>query len=173
MKKFLLIIVLFFFSNNSFSKEIVFLDVQFIIDNSEVGKYYKEKILVIEKEKNINLEIIKSKIKEKENEINKQKNIMSKNEIDKRIADLNKLVKEYKSKRNENFKEVLEKKKNYTSKILKILNPLLTRYVEENNINLVVEKKNILLGIKTLDITNDLMKILNEEVEQKNLLNEN
>ena len=29
----------------------------------------------------------------KENEINKQKNIMSKNEIDKRIADLNKLVK--------------------------------------------------------------------------------
>ena len=173
MKKFLLIIVLFFFSNNSFSKEIVFLDVQFIIDNSEVGKYYKEKILVIEKEKNINLEIMESKIKEKENEINKQKNIMSKNEIDKRIADLNKLVKEYKSKINENFKEVLEKKKNYTSKILKILNPLLTRYVEENNINLVVEKKNILLGIKTLDITNDLMKILNEEVEQKNLLNEN
>ena len=68
---------------------------------------------------------------------------------------------------------MLEKKKNYTSKILKILNPLLTRYVEEKNINLVVEKKNILLGIKTLDITNDLMKILNEEVEQKNLLNEN
>ena len=90
---------------------LVFLDVQFIIDNSEVGKYYKEKILVIEKEKNINLEIMESKIKEKENEINKQKNIMSKNEIDKRIADLNKLVKEYKLKRNENFKEVLEKKK--------------------------------------------------------------
>ena len=110
---------------------------------------------------------MESKIKEKENEINKQKNIMSKNEIDKRIADLNKLVKEYKSKRNENFKEVLEKKKNYTSKILKILNPLLTRYVEKNNINLFIEKKNILLGIKTLDITNDLMKIINEEVKQK------
>ena len=43
MKKFLLIIVLFFFSNNSFSKEIVFLDVQFIIDNSEVGKITKRK----------------------------------------------------------------------------------------------------------------------------------
>lgn len=173
MKKFLLIIFLIFFSKNSFSKEIVFLDVQFIIDNSEVGKFYKEKILAIEKEKKINLKIMESKIKEKENEINKQKNIMSKNEIDKRIADLNKLVKEYKSKKNENFKEILKKKKNYTSKILKILNPLLTRYVEEKNINLVVEKKNILLGIKTLDITNDLMKILNDEVEQKNLLNEN
>ena len=37
----------------------------------------------------------------------------------------------------------------------------------------LTSKKNILLGIKTLDITNDLMKILNEEVEQKNLLNEN
>ena len=45
------------------------------------------------------------------------------------------------------------KKKKYTSKILKILNPLLTNYVEKNNINLVIEKKNILVGIKTLDIT--------------------
>ena len=111
MKKFLLIIFLIFFSKNSFSKEIVFLDVQFIIDNSEVGKFYKEKILAIEKEKKINLKIMESKIKEKENEINKQKNIMSKNEIDKRIVDLNKLVKEYKSKKNENFKEILKKKK--------------------------------------------------------------
>ena len=47
MKKFLLIIILFFFSNNSFYKEIVFLKVQFIIDNYKVGKYYKEKTIIM------------------------------------------------------------------------------------------------------------------------------
>ena len=53
------------------------------------------------------------------------------------------------------------------------MNPLLTKYVEKNNILLVLEKKNILVGIKTLDITNDILKILNQETKTKNLINEN
>ena len=44
MKKFLLIFVLFFFQNNAFSKNIVYLDIQYIIDNSDLGIFYKSKI---------------------------------------------------------------------------------------------------------------------------------
>ena len=66
-----------------------------------------------------------------------------------------------------------QNKKKYTSKILETLNPLLTNYVEKNKILLVVEKKNILIGIKSLDITKDLLKILNEETKKSNLLDEN
>ena len=65
------------------------------------------------------------------------------------------------------------KKKNYSAQILKILNPLLTKYVENNNITLVIEKKNVLVGIKTLDITKNILKILNDEVEKNKLINEN
>ena len=56
---------------------------------------------------------------------------------------------------------------------LKILNPLLTKYVENNNITLVIEKKNVLVGIKTLDITKNILKILNDEVKKNKLLDEN
>ena len=55
---------------------------------------------------------------------------------------------------------------------LKILNPLLTNYVENNNINLVVEKKNILVGIKTLDITDNILSILNNKTKELKI-NEN
>ena len=65
------------------------------------------------------------------------------------------------------------KKKNYSAQILKILNPLLTQYVDNNNITLVIEKKNVLVGIKTLDITKNILKILNDEVEKNKLINEN
>ena len=64
-----------------------------------------------------------------------------------------------------------EQKKNYTSKILKILNPLITEYVEKNKITLVIDKKNILIGINNLDITNNILEILNKYTADNKLIN--
>ena len=65
------------------------------------------------------------------------------------------------------------KKKKYSSKILQILNPILTEFVEKNGIDLVLDKKNILVGAKILDITNNLTLLLNEETKKLNLIDEN
>ena len=171
MKKFLLIFVLFFFQNNAFSKNIVYLDIQYIIDNSDLGIFYKSKINKLADNNKENLKIKKNEIKLKEEEINNQKNLLSKEEIEKKIVSLNKLVKNYQIEQNKKNKLVIDEKKIYTSKILKLLNPLLTNYVEKNKITLVVDKKNILVGIKSLDITPDILKILNDETKKNNYLN--
>ena len=55
----------------------------------------------------------------------------------------------------------------YSDEILKKLNPILTSYVEKNNIKIVIEKKDVLVGIKTLDITKDVLKILNEKTKNQ------
>ena len=171
MKKFLLIFVFFFFQNNAFSKNIVYIDIQYIIDNSDLGIFYKSKINILADNNKENLKIKKNEIKLKEEEINNQKNLLSKEEIEKKIVSLNKLVKNYQIEQNKINKLVIDEKKIYTSKILKLLNPLLTNYVEKNKITLVVDKKNILIGIKSLDITPDILKILNDETKKNNLLN--
>tara|TARA_Y100001935_G_scaffold188693_1_gene157022 strand:- start:1109 stop:1633 length:525 start_codon:yes stop_codon:yes gene_type:complete len=171
MKKFLLIFILFFFQNNAFSKNIVYLDIQYIIDNSDLGILYKSKINKLVDNNKENLQIKKNEIKLKEKEINNQKNLLSKEEIEKKIVSLNKLVKNYQIDQNKKNKLVIDEKKIYTSKILKLINPLLTNYVEKNKITLVVDKKNILVGIKSLDITPDILKILNDETKKNNLLN--
>ena len=171
MKKFLLIFVFFFFQNNAFSKNIVYIDIQYIIDNSDLGIFYKSKINKLADNNKENLKIKKNEIKLKEEEINNQKNLLSKEEIEKKIVSLNKLVKNYQIEQNKKNKLVIDEKKNYTSKILKLLNPLLTNYVEKNKITLVVDKKNILIGIKSLDITKDILQILNDETKKNNLLN--
>ena len=172
MKKFFLILLLFFFHNSVYSKEIVYLDVQYIIDQSDLGKFYKSKINEINNNNITNLKIKEEEINFKENEIKNQKNLLSKEEIQKKIDDLNNLLKNYKTERGKLNKQIIEEKKIYTSKILKILNPLLTNYVDKNKITLVVEKKNILVGIKSLDITSDILKILNEETKKNNLIND-
>ena len=172
MKKFFLIFLFFFFQNNVYSKEIVYLDVQFIIDNSDLGQFYKSEINKISSNNIANLKIKEEEISVKESVINNQKNLLSKEEIQKKIDDLNTLLKNYKIERSKFNKQIIDEKKIYTSKILKILNPLLTDYVNKNKIILVVEKKNILVGIKSLDITPDILKILNEETKKNNLIND-
>ena len=95
MKKFLLIFVLFFFQNNAFSKNIVYLDIQYIIDNSDLGIFYKSKINKLVDNNKEKSKIKKNDIKLKEEEINNQKNLLSKEEIEKKIVSLNNLVKNY------------------------------------------------------------------------------
>lgn len=174
MKKF--IIILFFFMQSSFSissSNIVYLDVQYIIDNSELGIFYKKKISINQEKAKNELLIDEKIIKEKETFIKDKKNIIKKEDLDESLKEFNKLFADYQKKRNESRRKILDEKNKYTSKILEILNPLLTNYVEKNNIILVLEKKNILIGSKVLDITSNILKILNSETKEKNLINDN
>ena len=70
-------------------------------------------------------------------------------------------------------KKITIEKKKYSKEILLILNPLLTKYVDSNNISLVIEKKDVLVGAKSLDITNNILSIFNEKTKNLNLSNAN
>ena len=49
MKKLLILVFFFFINNNLFaSNNIVYLDVQFIINNSDLGKFYKSKLKIVD-----------------------------------------------------------------------------------------------------------------------------
>ena len=158
----------FFFFINSLSST-VYLDVQYIIDNSKIGLFYKNKLQKKYSKLKDDLKNEENKLKEKETEINNQKNILKKEEINKKINQLNILLQKYQANRQ----KILEDKQSYSKKILSFLNPLLTKYVESNDIKLVIEKKNVLVGVKTLDITNDILSLIDEETIKKKLIDEN
>ena len=82
---------------------------------------------------------------------------------------MNKYQKDLK-KNNENLSS---EQKKFTKKILENLNPIVTKYVKDNNILLVLDKKNILVGSKTLDITENILIKLNKYTIDKDLLSEN
>tara|TARA_Y100000768_G_scaffold385498_1_gene371737 strand:+ start:791 stop:1312 length:522 start_codon:yes stop_codon:yes gene_type:complete len=173
MKKLFFLFLFILKTTNSYSSNVAYLDVQYIIDNSDIGLFYKKKLKKIQ-DKNANtLKPIEDKIKNQELEIKNKKNILNESEIENKINKLNNLVKDYQVNRKELNKKLLENKKKYTSEILKLLNPLLTNYVEKNDILIVLEKKNILIGIKSLDITSNLLELINNETKKRNLINEN
>ena len=174
MKKVFFFLIIFFkFTVVNSENNIVFIDVQFIIDNSKLGKFYSNKLKLNKEKRSLDLNAEALIIKNKETEINKQKNIIKKDEFNNKINELNKLVKNFRNKKYLLDQEIKKEKKDFSNKILNILNPILTSYADQNNIKLVLEKKNILVGIKTLDITNEILNLLNEKTDKEKLLNEN
>ena len=65
MRKFNIILFILFFTSNSYANNVVYLDIQFLINNSNLGKVYKEELLVIQNK-------LKSELKSKEDLIKKR-----------------------------------------------------------------------------------------------------
>ena len=172
MKKFVIFFFFYLFANVNADDKIVYLDIQYIIDNSILGIHYKSLIKNIESDNKTQILIKQKQIKEKEQQLKNQKKLIKEEEFNLKIVELNKLVKKY-NEENRNLKKLLiNEKQKYTTKMLKIINPIITSYVEDKNINLVIEKKNVLVGIKTLDITKNILDLVNEETNKKKLINE-
>ena len=166
-------VIFFYFSYSNSNNNIVFLDVQYLIDNSNLGKKYKKEILKLKDQNDSKLKVKEEKIKEKEIEINNQKNILKEEELKKKIIEIEKMIKEFRILNRELSSKITQQRKLYSAEILKMINPILTNYAEQNNINYVLEKKNVLVGMKSLDITTQVLNKLNEYTEKQNLINEN
>ena len=61
------------------------------------------------------------------------------------------------------------KEQKQEAEILKNLNPIVKNYMNEKRIRMVMDKKNILLADETLDITKDIMSLLNQKLKSINL----
>ena len=56
-----------------------------------------------------------------------------------------------------------------TGELLKSVNQILSNYASENKISLIIQKKNIIVGQSSLDVTDTIMKILNKQIKSVNL----
>ena len=159
----LIIIFLSLISPSLAENKIAFIDIDKIINESEFGKRTYENIDLKFKKENQKLLEIEKKLVSKEQEILKQKNILSENELNKKITNLKKEINDFKKKRksiNEKFNKIrLEK----TNEMVQSLNKILSKYADDNNISLVIQKKFIVIAKTGLDITNEILKIFNKE----------
>ena len=50
--------------------------------------------------------------------------------------------------------------------LLEKIKPILAKYAEEKKINLVLQKQNVVIGKSDLDITQQILKIVNEKIKK-------
>ena len=170
-KKILIFILLNLISFNS-KAEIVYIDINFILNFSEVGKNLNTYIEKINKQNSLKYEQIETELIKKEKSLIAQQNIVDKNEFQKKLKILSSEVQKYRSDRKIALDKLNNIKINKTKEILSALNPIITKYVETNSISIVIPKKNIVVGRKNLDITNQIIKLLNNSITKLEFWNE-
>ena len=161
-------IFLFFFIFNlsSLKAEVPYiLSFNFVLNESVAGKkaqnFLKNKLengLKKLKEK-------ETKIQEEEKKIIQQKKLITPEEYKKKVSELRNEVSSLQKERNSLLESIAKNRAKARSELLKNLNPILKEYMKENNIRMVLDKKSILLSDEKLDITQDIIKKLNEKLK--------
>ena len=145
--------------------KVVFLDINYVLTNSNKGKLILKKL---DDKNKLNLSELKSKekiLKDLEIDLEKKKNIISDQELTNQINQLKNKIIEFRNEKKKITDEFNLYKKNEISKLMKLINPIIANYVEKNSINLVLDKNKILIGKKSYDITNNILELVNENIK--------
>ncbi len=167
--KFLLISI--FFLNTSVYAEslIAFIDMNKLMNESTAGKSISQQLEKKHK-KNINFfEKKENELKDKESSIISQKNVLSKDDFEKKIIELRSEATSYRKKRTELIDSLTKQRVEATNKLINTIHPILLDYSTKNSISIVIQKKNIIIGKNELDITDDIMNILNKKIKKIDL----
>ena len=167
LNKLFSIFLLFFLSiNTSFSNEpVAYIDIDFILKNSNIGKKSLEKINT-QNDKNIQDLKKKEKIlKDLEIEIASKKNVISKEAFDKEVIIFRKNIDQFKTEQQKIIKNFNDYKKNEIDKVFQIISPIINSYMETNSVKILFDAKNIFMARNDLNLTNDLLEAINKEAK--------
>ena len=168
-KNLFIIFFIIFISQQSLHAETYFLDFKFILNQSDAGKKANQ-LLKNQLDQGIKkLKDREKKLQKEEKEIIQQKKILSAEEYKKKINELRKKVSTLQKDRNSILETVAKKRRSARKQLFDALNPIVKGYMKEKNISIVLDKKSILLGNENLDITNDIMNLLNKNLKSLKL----
>ena len=163
-----IVVIIFFFNSYSLSEEnkIVYIDMDLLVSKSLAGKSINDQIKSQNKNNLEKFKKIESDIKKEDEDISNKKNILSEDEYKKMVSQLNKKIKNYRVMVSENVDKNNKLKISATKKLIKKLNPILSEYSEKNSISIILQKRDIIIGKNSLNITDDIIKILDENVKE-------
>ena len=172
MKNFILLnvfIFIIFFNKVNAEQKIVFLNMDQTISKSNAGSSILKQLNKLNDKNLSSLNKIEKIIKEKETKLISQKNIISESEFINKVELLKKEINEH----NQNRKKLISKfnklKIENTNKLLKLINPILVKYSNDNEISFILQKKNLIIGKTEFDITDDILKIINNDIKEFNI----
>ena len=145
-----------------------FIDFKYVLNESIAGKKAQED-LKSQLEKGIaKLNKDEKKLLEEEKKIIQQKKIINPDEYKKKVDELRSKVSKLQKERQSLLNNVAKQRSKARTELLKNLNPILEKYMKEKNINMIVDKKNLIVAANELNITPNIINLLNEKIKSLN-----
>ena len=167
-KKNLIYIFIIFFSTISLGKSnenIAYLDLDNIVKSTKAGKSIINELKVSRDKALKKFEQKEKALKKIEEDINKQKNVLSKEELRNKVSNFRKEISSFRNEREKLINDFNIKKIQEFEKFFKKITPIIGEYVEKKNIDIVLDKKNIFLANKNNDITDEIIKLIDEKIK--------
>ena len=167
MRFFLPLFLFFIISSPVISEQkIVFVDMDRLVSVSKPGSSIFNQLKDINN-KNLNfLKKEEKKLKDKEKKLLAQKNIISETDFKNKIDELKSEINDYNQNRNKMIEKFNKLKVENTNNLLKLVNPILAKYSTQNEISIILQKKDLIIGKTELDITDEIIKIINNEIKE-------
>ena len=161
-----LVLTLFFINTVISEQKIAIINMDKVISTSNSGISILKQLNDL-KNKNSNfLKKEEKKFKEKETKLISQKNILSEVDFKKRIDELKAEFKNYNQNRNKMIEDFNKLKVDNTNNLLKLINPILVKFSNDKEISIILQKKDLVVAKTELDITDEIIKIINKEIKE-------
>ena len=162
-----ILVIFLLFTNQAFSEQkIAFIDMDKVISISKSGSSILKQLTDLNKK---NLKFLKDedkKFKEKETKLISQKNIISETDFKNKVNELKSEIKSYNQNKNKMLADFNKLKIDNTNNLLKLINPILVKFSNDNEIAIILQKKDLVVAKTQLDITDEVIKIVNSEVKE-------
>ena len=167
MKKFILIFFITIFLKQPLAAELpYYLDFKQILNESAAGKKAQSSLKKKLESGMSSLTKREKSLQEEEKKIISQKKIISAEEYKKKVTELRDKVGKLQKDRNKLLKDISTQRSKARNELLKNLNPIIKDYMIEKKIRYVMDKKSLILADEKLDITKDIIKILNSKLKE-------
>ena len=169
IKNLLSFVLIFFFSLNislANAEKIVYIDMDKIMQISKAGKDAISKINNQKKKDVSKFQKIEKELKSREDDLITKKNVISAEEFNKKLENLSKEINNYRNLRQEAIDLSTKSRLNASADFAEKIKPILADYASENNIDMIIQKKNIIMGKTDLDITNEILKIVDKKINK-------
>ncbi len=162
------VLILFFSVNISlaFAEKIVYIDMDKIMQISKAGKNAIAKINDQKKKDVSKFQKIEKELKSREQDLITKKNVISAEEFNKKLETLTKEINNYRTLRQEAIDLSTKSRLNASADFAEKIKPILADYASENNIEMIIQKKNIIMGKTDLDITDEILKIVDKKINK-------
>ena len=160
-------IIIFFFlitNTSNANSNVAYLNLDNIISQSLAGKKLINQLENIEKNEISKLSNQRNELTNKKENLFAKKNIISENEFKNEIEKLQKEINNFKKYEISVIDKLKLKKNNSIINFLDKINPIIRDYMEKNSITVLLEKKNIFIAKSNYDITDKLIKIIDQTI---------
>jgi|TARA_B110001452_G_C15005194_1_gene351411 Skp family chaperone for outer membrane proteins len=165
MKKIIFITILFLsFSSNSFADNPHFIDFTKVLNISKPGAAAQKKLKQTFKTETEKFNKLENDIRKEESEIISQRKTLKPEEYQKKVETLRKKIADLQKNKQTSFSNIAKSRNKAKAALLKAINPIIKKYMEDNKVRVVLDKKSVIMGDTTLEITDKVIAILNKEV---------